>query len=367
MTLEHYLEDKPLAYAHFDPHRIVRIWKNIAFELPECVRLIGTNGKGTTGRFIAQTLFAHNKKVGHYTSPHIHKINERFWINGEACNDTQLEAHHQALFSLLSPNERSSLSYFEYTTLLALHLFKELDIIVLETGLGGEFDATNIITPFLTLITPIDYDHQLFLGESITEIATTKLNIHSQKVIMGYQKHSEVADIAKEMSLKNHFELLFLEDVYPYDTRVLYLENNRKLAHLALEHLGFSLRLEEIDAPALFGRCTKIAHNITIDVGHNPLAAHALKNHFDHPITLIYNTLADKEYQKILSILKPIIEHLLILEIEDERVVDSDELKIALASLDIPYSDFKEIHADKEYLVFGSFKTVEHFLEIYER
>ena len=142
------------------------------------------------------------------------------------------------------------------------------------------------------------------------------------------------------------------------------------LALCALESLGFTLDISQIGTLSLFGRCSKIAPNITIDVGHNPLAAKALLKSFDTPITLIYNTLEDKEYQYILQILKPIIHHLLILEINKEvepRIVDIKELEITLASLNIPFSFYKNINPNENYLVFGSFKAVERFMLDYQR
>ncbi len=101
--------------------------------------------------------------VGHYSSPHILKFNERIWINGENISDKLLEESHKRLFKILGRDISRSLSYFEYTTLLSLVATQDLDILILEAGLGGEFDATNVVDKDLSIITPIDFDHPRFL------------------------------------------------------------------------------------------------------------------------------------------------------------------------------------------------------------
>jgi len=141
MTLNAFLAEKPLFYAQFDPARIHTVWDKLKarFTLPPIIHLVGTNGKGSTGRFLARYLVSRGKRAGHYTSPHIARFNERIWLNGSDCDDAVLESAHGQLQSMLDPADAAGLSYFEYTTLLAAAVFeKRCDYIVMEAGLGGE-------------------------------------------------------------------------------------------------------------------------------------------------------------------------------------------------------------------------------------
>lgn len=165
MQLQAFLETKPLFYDEIDYARMPKAYQGIAFhlKLPKIIHLVGTNGKGTTGRFLAEMLHTKGLHVGHYTSPHILHFNERIWLDGDNVEDTTLEKAHETLLSWLEPSVAQSLSYFEYTTLLAMVVFSQIcDYIVLEAGLGGEFDATNIFPKCLSIITPIGLDHQAF-------------------------------------------------------------------------------------------------------------------------------------------------------------------------------------------------------------
>jgi dihydrofolate synthase/folylpolyglutamate synthase len=132
----------------------------------------------------------------------------------------------------------------------------------------------------------------------------------------------------------------------------------------AFEILGYTAEVEWFDQEALFGRLTKIADNITLDVGHNALAARSIAETFaGKKITLIYNTYADKEYREILTILAPIIERVEIIGVDEARIVEQELLESLLRALKIEYCQFNEIDENKEYLVFGSFSVAEAFLK----
>ena len=171
MNLKKYLEEKPLYYEKIDYSRMPRIYDKIKsyLAIPKIVHIIGTNGKGTTGRFLADALFSMGFNTGHYTSPHILEFNERIWINGADAADEELEYAHVRLQKLLTKVDADSLSYFEYTTLLAILVFKECEFVVIEAGLGGEYDATAVFPKIATLVTPISYDHEAFLGSTIKD------------------------------------------------------------------------------------------------------------------------------------------------------------------------------------------------------
>ena len=140
------------------------------------IHLAGTNGKGSTSSIIAKILQKNGYKVGLYTSPHLIHFNERIRINGLPISDEKIikfiENHKQTLID-------SSITFFEATTALAFEHFAEesVDIAIVETGLGGRLDSTNVLSPIQTIITEIHYDHTHILGDSIEEITSEKCGI----------------------------------------------------------------------------------------------------------------------------------------------------------------------------------------------
>lgn len=364
VSLTEFLELKTLYYDKIDFNTIKVAWEflRLYVRLPYVIHIVGTNGKGSTGRFLAHHLHCLGYETLHYSSPHILKFNERIWINGNDVTNEALQNAHETLQEILPLYIIEKLTYFEYTTLLALLLSSKMDYLVLEAGLGGEFDATNVVINDLSLITAIDLDHQQFLGDTIKDIASTKLRSCDNAMIVNQQLHDEVYDVA---ALFNY------QKAKTYDTSSLtqfpsYLHENLNLVLSALEYLNLPIHMEYFKKVQLFGRCQKIASNITIDVGHNPLAARVILNEFlnqNKTITLIYNSLSDKDYKRVLTLLKPIVNEVLILDIEDKRAVEKKTLFDICNELNLPVETFLHIKKNKEYLVFGSFTVVEKFLK----
>jgi dihydrofolate synthase/folylpolyglutamate synthase len=145
-----------------------------------------------------------------------------------------------------------------------------------------------------------------------------------------------------------------------------YLLKNILLVISALKFLKIEVDIKKFDNMKLSGRCEKYKSNITLDVGHNPLAARSIYEEFKNKkINLIYNSYADKDYEEVLKILKPIIKKLYILPLDDKRVVKEADLMNVCKNLNIISGLFKnEILKNEEYLVFGSFLVVEKFLKI---
>ena len=349
-----------------------------SLKLPKIIHLVGTNGKGTTGRFLASALYSLGFSTGHYTSPHILEFNERIWLNGNNVSNVILSEAHAELLSLLTPQEAESLSYFEYTTLLAVFLYQECDYVVLEAGLGGEYDATAVFENILTLITPIDFDHEAFLGSDIESIATTKINAVQTRAIVAKQSHDEVMraaqKIAQEKSLliETYGELLDEQDrikitqVAKNNELPLYLQENLMLSIAALKVLGIDYTIENFKNAKLFGRLSRLKENILVDVGHNTLAAKSIYETLkENKYILVYNSYKDKNYKEILSILQPIILHVELIDVADERIEETARLTEVMQELDIKYKHFKGVEKEKDYLVFGSFSVVEAFLKEY--
>ncbi len=380
MKLEYFLENKPLFYKEINRARMPNTFKFVqdAFKIPKIIHIIGTNGKGSTGRFLSQML-ALGHSVGHYTSPHIFEFRERFWMNGAVASADVLETAHERLIKILPPEVARSLSYFEYATMLCAALFEGCDFFVCEAGVGGEFDATNVFDKRLSLFTPIGFDHTALLGDKLEQIATTKFNAMADVALMNDDMSELCADIARGIAAKKGATLKFAsqnlssEDkneikIYAQEFGLPeFLRSNLTLSSSAFKELGFSLDLANLGALDLGGRCEKIAPNVTIDVGHNEMAAQALAKKFaGKKLNLIFNAFADKDIKAVLKAIKPIAKKTYIIEYETPgRELATAQVKDTLRLLDMEFEDFTDIRADEEYLAFGSFYLVEAFLKRY--
>ncbi|WP_292658779.1 bifunctional folylpolyglutamate synthase/dihydrofolate synthase [Nitratifractor sp.] len=405
-----FLESKPLYYKEIDHERVHRAYARLREEIahPPAVHIVGTNGKGSTGRMLAflawrgrmedgrwkmeeetpqsgdknSSLFTPHSplSVGHYSSPHILRFNERIWIDGENVSDEVLEEGHRRLYGILGPEMSGALSYFEYTTLLALLLFERCDLIVLEAGLGGEFDATNVVeNKMLTVVTPIGIDHQAFLGDSVEAIAETKLRsitLHTQ-VLLAPQPYAEVESVARQIAEERGCELRIengewrineIEEVLKEKSWPKFLYHNASVALRALDLLGISTKVEMLRELEIFGRFYPLTENVRIDVGHNPLAARAIVEAMEPETVLIYNSLDDKDYREVLSILRPKIKRVELIPIKSQRAATLREIETVLEELGIPWDCFNgQLFTHEHYLVFGSFYTVEAFLKSQNR
>lgn len=396
-----FLKAKPLYYKEIDHQRVHRAYAVLKEQVshPRTIHIVGTNGKGSTGRIIAHLAYRSGLKTGHFSSPHILKFNERIWLNGRDSSDQVLESAHQRLYRILGSVQSEVLSYFEYTTLLALVVFEKLDLIVLEAGLGGEYDATNICDKVLSVITPIGIDHQAFLGETIEEIASTKIRSIQKQALLAPQIYPEVVEVAQKIAEEKGTELYFsiqkkiqgsigpsnlfeakqrnatelylprtssrvLEEITAKKVWPVYLQENAVVALQALGLLDIHYDINDLTSLELFGRFYPLTQNIRIDVGHNPLAAKAIVSALKEKVVLIYNSLDDKDYKEVLQLLKSKVKRVEIIPIPSQRAATMEAIEKALHSVGLPYRDFDGTIDDEEnYLVFGSFYVVEAFIE----
>lgn len=449
--LDRFLEQKGAEYAPFDAkraHRIYAVLKPHLEELyaqsatskkdskiltpqsgtqhnfspqnkPFIIHILGTNGKGSTGRFITLGLAQNGYKALHFTSPHLFRFNERFYLANipnsdfsaksssakmsqkdcvftkdcdkdalkathRIADDSELEIAHLWLQRFPVINESS---YFEYATFLALYLAKDCDYFVCEAGLGGEFDSTSVLQADLSVFTPISFDHQDMLGNTIESIATTKLKAMSKRTLLAPQIHKEVQSIAQSIAKQKGAELTFVENIFDDFEAIVplahlpanfneysqnlapFLKQNLFVAYRVLESIGIGVdfaRIGRFDLPA---RAQYIAPNILVDVGHNAHCAHSILQIVKQKrVILVYNTFFDKDASAILGILKPAIERLLILEVSHSRILPKDKLINIAQNLGITYGIFEGVdsmRADRDYVVFGSFSVVKTFMEIY--
>ncbi|KAA6507391.1 bifunctional folylpolyglutamate synthase/dihydrofolate synthase [Helicobacter pylori] len=380
--LKAFLETKPKEYHQFDPSRFIQIYKdfkNAFFEVQaKVIHVVGTNGKGSTGRFLTLLLADQNFKVLHFTSPHVFEFRERFYLNGSVVKESVLENAHQ---QLQSHAFSSACSYFEYATLLAVMLAKDCDYLVLEAGLGGEFDSTNALEKTLSVFTPIDYDHKEFLGDSLESIATTKLKAMGPLNVIAPQQEL-VLNVAQKIAKDKHAQLIVVQNEISKGVRD-YIERHH-LAYFLAMNLEVALKAFETLMPCnkqevlknlkpldLIGRCELLSPNILIDVGHNPHSAKALKEEikrlFNAPIVLIYNCYQDKDAFLVLEILKPVVKKVLILELHNERIIQLEKLKGILETLGLEHALFEELKENENYLVYGSFLVANAFYERYPK
>ncbi|WP_100979157.1 bifunctional folylpolyglutamate synthase/dihydrofolate synthase [Helicobacter pylori] len=380
--LKAFLETKPKEYHKFDPSRFIQIYKdfkNAFFEIQaKVIHVVGTNGKGSTGRFLTLLLADQNFKVLHFTSPHVFEFRERFFLNGSIVKESVLENAHQ---QLQSHAFSSACSYFEYATLLAVMLAKDCDYLVLEAGLGGEFDSTNALEKTLSVFTPIDYDHKEFLGDSLESIATTKLKAMGSLSIIAPQQEL-VLNVAQKIAKDKHAQLIVVQNEISKGV-MDYIERYH-LAHFLAMNLEVALKAFETLLPCnkqevlknlkplnLIGRCELLSPNILIDVGHNPHSAKALKEEikrvFNAPIVLIYNCYQDKDAFLVLEILKPVVKKVLILELHNERIIKLETLKGILETLGLEHALFEYLEENENYLVYGSFLVANAFYKRYQK
>ena len=177
------------------------------------VHIAGTNGKGSSSNMLAAILQAAGYKTGLYTSPHLKEFTERIKINGEDIPTGYLidfVQKHKTLFEEIKP------SFFEMTVALAFKYFAEeqVDIAIIEVGLGGRLDSTNIITPIISLITNISYDHQDLLGNSLEQIAQEKAGIIKPDVPVVISKtQPEIAQVFEEVASNNQAVIYFADQI----------------------------------------------------------------------------------------------------------------------------------------------------------
>lgn len=270
--------------------------------LPPVIHVAGTNGKGSTSAFMRAMAEAAGLIVHVFTSPHLVRFNERIRLAGEIVDDARLIAWLDRTFEAV---QGLQITHFEATTVAALLAFSEVpaDLLILEVGLGGRYDATNVIAePALCVITPVDFDHKAFLGSDIRKIAGEKAGIirPGRPVLSAIQRKVCDEVIAQEAALKGaplyRLKAHFI-DAMPDDISLIgeHQRGNAALAAMAMQLFGASTRISE-DAifegartatwPARMqrlkpGPITALAPEaeVWLDGGHNPHAARAIARH----------------------------------------------------------------------------------------
>lgn len=334
------------------------------------VLVAGTNGKGSTSSFLAAMARAAGYRTGLYTSPHLESVEERLRIDGRAIGSGHLGAILEDLVELAERETGSPPTYFEAVTLAAFRWFAEerVDLAVLEVGLGGRLDATNLADPILSLITPIGFDHRELLGDTLAAIAREKAGIlRSGRPALAWIEDAEPAESAQTVADEIGADLRFacrdtrIESVEPqgwegqrirlatpaqaYELEIALLGDhqakNLGLAVRAAESLA-SQGFSRLDAQAIAagaaacrwpGRLEPVAlpggRRVLLDAAHNPDGAEVLARFLgglDKPVDLLFGVLADKDYGEMLPRLAAQARRVVLTSPASPRAKDPAEL-----------------------------------------
>lgn len=341
-----------------------------------CIHVAGTNGKGSVCAILASILQEYGKKTGLYTSPHIFDYPERIKINGQDISKDDFAAYVSKICAVAEKNN-IHLTEFEILTAAAFKYFADqnVDVVVLETGLGGRFDATNVIKKNLcAIITHIDLDHTERLGDTKDKIAFEKAGIIKPNCPVvtseGYEAIKDAAD-------KNNSLLLFTA---PFaDTTNLSLKGIYQQENLALALAALKLVYPEIPQSVVDEGLKKVQHpcrfqvipekNLIIDGAHNPNGIAGLKESLDfyYPDKFrrfVFGCLKNKNYKKMMKILFQQGDEIYFYHFNNKNSCTTDELK---AACEFPS---KEFHSLKELpykentmtIICGSFYMLQEVL-----
>ena len=331
---------------------------NVQHTAKQVVVVSGTNGKGSTVALIEAGIQSVAGTVGVYTSPHITNYNERIRINGVPVSDEKII---QSFERIERSRERVELTYFEFGTLAALDvlLSSNLDVVVLEVGLGGRLDAVNIIDSDLSIITSVALDHTDWLGSSLEKIGYEKAGIlrHKTTLLAGENLPDSVFQHAVSLDcpvLTVGSELGLMGD--SSSSQVYFNHKGERcvfgkpptlripLNNILLAYQALALLFEKLKITALFdyhnlskafestyipGRLEKLdlAQEIYLDVGHNPHAANYLKSFLEELraagklIQVVYSSLDDKDVGALVSIVAPVVDCWLLAPLVNERAL----------------------------------------------
>ena len=309
------------------------------------IHVAGTNGKGAVCAMLDAALRANGLRVGRYTSPHLVKLNERFFLDGAPIGDDVLSAAAEKV-AKIAPDD---LTFFEALTAVAFLVYADakVDYAVLETGLGGRLDATNVCVPELCVITRIGLDHCDWLGDTVEKIASEKAGIIKPHVpvVLG-ENLPEVRAVVEARAKEVGAPFFYAPDVasaadVPRDFPLggTFNRENAVTALAALKVLGKgdASGFADVVWPGRFQR----VENFIIDGAHNPPAAHALAEalrelHLSEPLALIAGFCGDKDVGDVLSILAPFVKKGYAVRTNNPRSLSAEETaeKMRAAGID---------------------------------
>lgn len=372
------------------------------------IHVAGTNGKGSVCFMLASILKECGYKTGLFISPSIMDFRERISINGEMIPKNDICKIIQKLEKFKGEFSQDPLTEFEVTTVMAFEYFskKNCDVVVLETGMGGRLDATNIIdTPLCSVITTISLDHTNFLGKNIQEIATEKLGIvkHGSCLILGANIENSVVNMAEKVcqnlnsdliladsSMVNDFKSTgFNKSEFVYDKIKMQVnlvgdhqKNNICTVLSVLSFLKKSLNISDYKIKSGFEKVKvpcriEILSNsplIILDASHNPESVEALadfiKNNFKNKkLTALFGMFSDKDVDTSLKIIGNYFQKMIVVKSDNPRAMDVRNLEKIAGKYNknvFAYENFEEgfkfavssLNQGEGLIIFGSFSIV---------
>jgi len=354
--------------------RINSALKSVDFQeskLGKIIHIAGTNGKGTTAYILYQILKNNGYKVALYTSPHLNCITERIFYDG---TQIKLNTFNELFKKYQHIISYYNLTYFEAITLLAFKYFESLhpDFSVIETGMGGKYDATNILDNKIPVITTISIDHEQYLGKTLKEIADEKIAIikNNPLLFLGYNNSTilnYIKNYNKDLQIITPSQSLFeyVKSFYPTP-----YFRNVALALTISDYLNMNVNIENLKLP----KCRFEKHkNFIFDGAHNFNGiAELLKNFkecFKKP-TILYSCTKDRDVNKILSYI--LMKNFVVIatEMNNDRSIKIEDIKIENDNLfkikDIKeaFSKAVEISKNNDILVCGSLYFCQEIKEI---
>lgn len=366
----YYVKNKPLSL-----DRIKQLLKKLGSpekNLPPVIHVAGTNGKGSTIAFLREFFEASSLNVHSYTSPHLQCYSERILLSSQKISTSYLLELIEEIENI-NNQDRVEVSLFEFFTSLAFYAFSkhQADVLLLETGLGGRLDATNVLSHVTaSIITPISLDHQEFLGSTIKEIAAEKAGIIKEHCpVFISQQTPEALDVLKKAATEKNASLYYAHEDWTYETTDDGFDHfisgqktsfpkpslegshqyvNASTAIACVKNLPeFSITDEAIkkglSTTFWKGRLERITNTylnknfdphqdweIWIDGGHNPAAAKTLSQTFskwqDKPLSVIIAMMKSKDASDFIKHIGPYIDNMITLPIQEEDCYPAQEL-----------------------------------------
>ena len=346
----------------FNLSRVIEVAKKLKIDqpIPKVITVAGTNGKGSTVSILESILYESDYKVGSYTSPHLLNFNERIKIDKVP---VKTDSICDAFESIEETRGNITLTYFEFSTLAALIIFSKsnLDVIILEVGLGGRLDAVNIINPDISIITNIGLDHTDILGDDIEQIAYEKAGVmrKNKSTVIGYKNvHNSILAEGENINSKiSKIDEHYHAEVRDDDSWVFKNSDGIKIncehpgikgdiqiknaaAAIQAIHLCDGLELNEkkvligLKNAKIIGRFQifETKPTVILDVAHNPQSIDILKDNLkkyfpNKKFHAVFGVLKDKDVDEILIKLKGVFDSWHISESTNERALRITELK----------------------------------------